>query len=43
MATVTVRARSAAEIPVVTPSLASIDSQNAVPNRDVLRGVMSGN
>ena len=31
MATCTVRARSAAEIPVVTPSRASMDSQKAVP------------
>ena len=37
-----VRARSAAEIPVVTPSAASIDSQNAVPNREVLRADICG-
>ena len=37
-----VRVRSAAEIPVVTPSRASIDSQNAVPNIDVLVGLISG-
>ena len=35
-------ARSAAEIPVVTPSAASIDSQNAVPKRDVFMGEISG-
>ena len=35
-------ARSAAEIPVETPSVASIDSQNAVPNRDVFIGEISG-
>ncbi len=35
-------ARSAAEIPVVTPSAASIDSQNAVPKRDVFIGETSG-
>src|ERR1035437_7476879 len=37
-----VRVRSAAEIPVVTPSRASIDSQNAVPNMEVLVGLISG-
>ena len=34
--------RSAAEMPVVTPSRASIDSQNAVPKLDVLGGLISG-
>ncbi len=29
-------------MPVVTPSTASIDSQNAVPNRDVFIGEISG-
>ena len=33
-----VRVRSAAEMPVVTPSRASIDSQKAVPKFEVLRG-----
>ena len=42
MATRMVCARSAAEIPVVTPSAASIDSQNAVPKRDVFMGEISG-
>jgi maleate cis-trans isomerase len=35
-----VRARSAAEMPVVTPSRASIDSVKAVPKREVLSCVM---
>ena len=35
MATRMVCARSAAEMPVVTPSAASMDSQNAVPKREV--------
>jgi hypothetical protein len=38
----TVRARSAAEMPVVTPTRASMDSQNAVPKLEVLCAVMSG-
>ena len=37
-----VRVRSAAEMPVVTPSRASIDSQNAVPKIDVFVGLISG-
>src|SRR5688572_5025339 len=37
-----VRVRSDAEIPVVTPARASMDSQNAVPKFDVLVGLMSG-
>src|SRR5690242_5216961 len=37
-----VQARSAAEMPVVTPSAASIDSQNAVPKRDVFIGEIRG-
>ena len=42
MAARIVRVRSAAEIPVVTPSRASIDSQNAVPKFEVLCGDISG-
>ncbi len=42
MATRMVCARSAAEMPVVTPSAASTDSQNAVPKREVLREDMGG-
>ena len=42
MATRMVWARSAAEIPVVTPSAASMDSVNAVPKRDVFRADMGG-
>ncbi len=42
MATRMVWARSAAEIPVVTPSAASMDSVNAVPRRAVFRAVMGG-
>ena len=42
MATWMVWARSAAEMPVVTPSAASIDSQKAVPKRDVFMGDTSG-
>src|SRR5690606_26873370 len=38
----TVRARSAAEIPVVTPSAASIETVNLVPKPDPLRGAISG-
>ena len=38
MAVRMVRVRSAAEMPVVTPSRASMDSQNAVPKVEVLRG-----
>ena len=34
--------RSAAEMPVVTPSRASMDSQKAVPKFDVLCGDISG-
>ena len=37
-----VRVRSAAEIPVVTPSRASMDSQKAVPKLDVLCGDIRG-
>lgn len=40
MTTRMVWARSAAEIPVVTPSRASIDSVKAVPKRDVFSLVM---
>src|ERR1700728_451321 len=42
MAVRIVRVRSAAEIPVVTPSRASIDSQKAVPKLEVLSGDISG-
>ena len=42
MATWIVLARSAAEIPVVIPSAASIASQNAVVKREVLFGDISG-
>ncbi len=38
----TVQVRSAAEMPVVTPSRASIDSQNAVPKLEVLSGLING-
>ena len=40
MATWMVWARSAAEMPVVTPSRASMDSVKAVPKREVLSWVM---
>ncbi len=39
----TVRARSAAEMPVVTPSAASMDTVKAVPFLSPLRTVMGGN
>ena len=42
MAVRMVRVRSAAEMPVVTPSRASIDSQKAVPKFEVLVGLISG-
>ena len=42
MAVRMVCARSAAEIPVVTPSAASMDSQKAVPKREVFMGETSG-
>ena len=42
MAASTVAARSAAEIPVVVRSLASMLTQNAVSNRELLLGTMSG-
>ena len=38
MAARMVRVRSAAEMPVVTPSRASMDSQNAVPKLEVFSG-----
>src|SRR3990167_9282124 len=38
----TVRARSAAEIPVVTPSAASMETVNLVPKPEPLRGAISG-
>src|SRR3546814_19728963 len=38
----TVRARSAAEIPVVTPSAASMDTVNLVQKPEPLRGAISG-
>jgi hypothetical protein len=40
VATRTVRARSAAEIPVVAPWRASMDSQKAVPKREVFSAAM---
>jgi hypothetical protein len=42
MAVRMVRVRSAAEIPVVTPSRASMASVKAVPKVEVLCGLMSG-
>ena len=42
MAVRMVRVRSAAEMPVVTPSRASMDSQKAVPKLEVLSGLISG-
>ncbi|MNT11129.1 hypothetical protein D3C72_1459940 [compost metagenome] len=41
-ATCTVRARSAAEMPVVTPSAASMETVNLVPKPEPLRGAISG-
>src|SRR5471030_607140 len=38
----TVRARSAAEMPVVTPVVASIDTVNLVPKPEPLRGAING-
>ncbi len=38
----TVRARSAAEMPVVTPSAASMETVNLVPKPEPLRGAISG-
>ena len=42
MATATVRARSAAEMPVVTPSRASIETVKAVSWRDEFDAAISG-